>query len=256
MKVIQKIGILTTVLSITISAAAPTSLGVDIPVKGKYVWRGFCYNPEPVLWPDIWMAWDGLKVNAFGSIDMTDALGNRGKMTEFDFIMDYTHSFRYVALSIGYSHYTFPNTGSSYTGELYSTVGTNFEYGNIALKGYYDILIAGGLYISPEFSASYVFGLFEPSLTLSIGYGSKKHNSFWAEHDKSCMTDFTGVFGLVFTFPGKLGEYLSLSGDLNYAVLINKDLADDFKEKSGYTGKNFYGGLGINYNFLFVKDKE
>jgi len=252
MKVVKKTGILIAVIALSISAAAPTSLGVDIPVKGKYVWRGFCYNPEPVLWPDIWMTWNDFTVTAFGSIDLTDANDYRGKINEFDFIMDYSHSFKYVAFSIGYSHYTFPNTGSSYTGELYSTVGTNFEYANIALKAYYDILAAGGLYISPEISASYSLGLFEPSLTLSIGYGSRRHNAYWAAHSKSCMTDFTGAFGLVFTLPGKLGEYLSLSGDLNYAMLINKDLADDFGAKD----KNFYGGVGINYNFAFVNKKE
>jgi hypothetical protein len=256
MKLTQKVGILVSMLVIAVGATAPTSLGVDIPVQGKYVWRGFCYNPEPVLWPDIWMAWDGLKITAFGSLDITDKNGYRGEIVEFDFILDYSHSFKYVALSIGYSHYTFPNTGDPYTGELYSTVGTNFECANIALKAYYDILDAGGLYISPEISASYSLGLFEPSLTLSLGYGSKKHNSRWAKHEKSCMTDFTGVFGLVFNLPGKLGEYLSISGDLDYAVLINEDLADDFKEDTGFKDKNFFWGIGINYSFSFVKDTE
>lgn len=256
MSIISRISALVFVFFIMIYAGGPTSLGVDIPVKGKYVWRGFCYNPEPVLWPDIWMAWDDFTVTAFGSIDITDTNGYRGEMNEFDFILDYSHSFEYVALSIGYSHYTFPNTGDPYTGELYSAVGTDFEYANIALKAYYDVLTAGGLYISPEISASYTLGLFEPSLCLSVGYGSTRHNSYWAGHDRSSLTDFTCVFGLVFTFPGKLGEYLTLSGDLNYAVLINEDLAEDFKESTGYKSKNLFWGIGLAYTISYEKSKE
>lgn len=234
-------------LALTIHSAAPAMIGADVGYKSKYVWRGIPFNSQSVLWPDVWINWNEITLTGFWSMDLTDTNGYQGKITEFDVILDYSHTFKHASLSIGYYHFNFPNDqGFPSTGEFYTNIGTNLKVVNLTLSNYFDCIAVSGYWFSPSIAFSHTFKeLFTPSLSFSVGYGSKKHNRFWMGVSKSGFTDFTSKLNLALVMPGNAGKYMSISADANIAKLLDEDFADAYKDKDF----NFWAGFYINTYF-------
>jgi hypothetical protein len=175
-----------------------------------------------------------------------------------DYYLDYTRAFGRFTASIGYADYTYPNTAYISTGELYLKGGTDLKIVAPSVEFYWDTKQSHGVYLSPKLKRAFplasIPGL-TPSVTVSIGYGDKKHNLLWYATEKAGLTDFTGTMNLVYSFPGNLGRYLAVNGELGYARLLTKELADPFAENGPYSmdGKdhrgNFWFGLGLNAFF-------
>lgn len=234
-------------LALSVYSAAPAMFGADLGYKSKYIWRGIPFNNQSVFWPDAWINWNELTLTGFWSIDITDTNGYQGKITEFDIILDYSHTFKFAALSVGYFHFNYPNDqGYPPTGEFYTNIGTNLKVVNLTLSNYFDCLAVGGYWFSPSIEVAHTFKeLFTPSLKLSLGYGSKKHNAYWIGVNKSGLTDFTGTINLALVLPGKAGEYMSISADANISKLLDEDFVDAFKDNDF----NFWAGFYINTYF-------
>jgi len=240
-----KIALAIFLLSTTAHATEPVTIGTDLAVKSKYVWRGMPFNDEAVFWPDAWLYWNGFTLTVFGSLEMTDVYENQGKFTEVDYYFDYSRSFGNINASIGYAHYEYPNTDFLITGELYGSVSTDFKIVSASLTAYYDIREVEGLYLLPSVSRTFCIAPIDPTLTLSLGYADKKHNLYYFGLEKAGFTDLTTSLALSYAPPGTIGQYLFFSGDLNYAKILNGDLADQFPDKDS----NFWWGLCISLSY-------
>lgn len=229
-----------------VSAAAQAGdlpiIGADLAVKSKYIWRGMPFNDEAVFWPDAWLYWSNLTVTIFGSMEMTDIYGNQNKFTEVDCYFDYSRTLGNVGLSFGYAHYTYPNTDYLTTGEFYGKVTGDAQFIQASLSAYWDVKEAEGFYITPSISRSFSTPYVQPSLSLSVGYANKNHNIYYFGIDKSGFTDLTTTLSLSYAPPTSLGKYLAISGDLNYAVILDSELADAYPNAES----NFWWGIGIN----------
>ncbi len=235
------------------SAAVLPMVGADIPVRSKYVWRGAVFNTEPVLWPDLWVNWYGFTLCGWGSVDLTDVKDKQFSVTDLAFFLDYTRPVGPVTPTVGFALYTYP--GSAYgpafptTGEVYAKVSGSLSVLQAALNINYDVMEAKGVYVSPSITKGLPLGPAALSLTLSGGFADGNHNVYYYGLDKTCFTDLTAVLKLTLTPPGPLAKWLTISADIDYAMLIDSELAD-FVETYG-DSKNIYGGGGLGVYYLF-----
>ncbi|HEX7321142.1 MAG TPA: hypothetical protein VF399_12405 [bacterium] len=235
------------------SAAVLPMVGVDIPVRSKYVWRGAVFNTDPVLWPDAWINWFGFTFCAWGSMDLTDVKEKQLSLTDLALFLDYTRPVGPVTPTVGFALYNYP--GSAYgdafptTGEVYAKVSGSLGVLQAALNLNYDVMEAKGLYVSPSITKVLPLGPVALSLTLSGGFADGNHNVYYYGLDKTCFTDLTAVLKLTFTPSGPLAKWLMISADIDYAMLIDSELAD-LVETYG-DSKNIYGGGGIGIYYLF-----
>jgi len=227
------------------SAVLPM-IGADLPVKSQYVWRGLVFNDEFVFWPDAWVSWNGFCLTGWGSVDLTDVKDKQLALTDLAFFVDYSRSFGPATATIGYAHYTYPGSaygpGFSATGEVYGKVGANLKVVQGLVGINYDVKQADGYYISPKLTKSKPCGIVTPTLAVSLGYADKKHNLYYFGVDKAGLTDVTGSLTLSVAPPAPLGNVLAISGDVNYARVIDSELADAVLESS-----NFWFGIGLNF---------
>ncbi len=251
MKHLDKCAALLILCAILSMGAAPAQVGGDVAYKSKYIWRGIPINTQSVLWPDAWINWNELTLLVFGSVNLTKISPDyRGKFTEVDLYLDYTHSFEYLSLSLGYAHYSYPgqydgawtaeNTpDAAYghygvgkgTGEFYATMASVFPVVNLSVSAYVDIINVRGVYLNPSLVLSHtVFELLTPTLSAGIGVGDSDHNGAWFGVAQSGITDFTTTFQLAFVLPGKAGEYLSVGADVGFATIIDSDLQDTYSD--------------------------
>jgi hypothetical protein len=229
------------------SATVLPMVGVDIPVRSKYVWRGAVFNTDPVLWPDAWINWYGFTFCAWGSVDLTDVKQKQFSLTDLALFLDYTRPVGPVTPTVGFALYNYP--GSAYgdafptTGEVYVKVSGSLSVLQAALNVNYDVMEAKGLYVSPSITKGLPLGPVALNLTLSGGFADGKHNVYYYGLDKTCFTDLTAVLKLTFTPPGTLANWLTISADIDYAMLIDSELADAVDAYGD--SKNIYGGGGI-----------
>jgi len=235
----------------TSNAAVLPVFGADLAAKNKYVWRGLVFNDEYVLWPDIWINWYGFTLTGWSSIDLTNVKDKQFEITDLAYYFEYAHYFGPISSTIGYVHYTYP--GSAYgpasvaTGEIYGKVGTNVKLSEIDISINYDIKEAKGFYISSGINKEFSFGSFVPTIAFSLGYADKKHNIYYFGLEKAGLTDFNSSFIIKYTPPSPLGKFLTIAGDLNYTIVIDKDLSNIVKSYN--TGKNFHFGFALNFYF-------
>jgi hypothetical protein len=236
-------------------AFAQTTIGADAAYKSKYIFRGLPWNTESVFWPDVWINFQGFTVILASSMNLTDKIGSKNKISEFDYYFDYTKTFDKASVSLGYAQYSYPNTVFASTGEIYLKTISDLKILTLTLSGYFDVRKAKGFYVSPKFSRAFPMaqapGL-TPSLSLSLGYGDQEHNAYWLGLAKAGLADFTGSLNLVYSPPGSLGKYMTFNGELAYARILDKDIAKLYEEVVTADGSkedrrgNLWFGLGIN----------
>lgn len=231
------------IISVGSTSVMPT-IGADIVVKNKYVWRGIVFNDEYAFWPDVWVNWRSFTLTVWGSLDLTDYKNEQYKITDIAGFFDYSHSFGPLSMTLGYVHYMYPGYAGAYpaTGELYGKINTDLEIVQTSIEANFDFIEVNGYYVSPKLNKSHTFGPVTTDLTLSIGYADKKHNSYYFDLEKSGLTDFTGSLTISFAPSAPVGNFLCISCDLNYAQIIDGDLANQFPENN----KSFSFGLGFN----------
>ncbi len=246
--------------------AADPSIGGDIGISSKYVWRGLAFNEDRVFWPDVWASWNGITVTGFLSMDMTDkntaVYGHnyQSEVTDGDIYLDYTRAFGKINGSIGVNQYFFPGYGKDTVlykddygpvTEPYLKVGVPISHVCPSLVVDLDVPDknvknglgkATGAYISPKISWSKPIGCATPTIAMSIGYATKAHNSFFALVDDAAgFQDFTTTLQTVIAPPAPLADYATLTLSCNYSYLLNKKLRD-----AGYDDGHFWAGITVN----------
>lgn len=234
------------------SAILPVT-GVDLQIRNKYVWRGAVFNTDPVLWPDLWINWNGITFCTWGSFDLTDTKQKQLQLTDLAFYLDYTHVIGPITPTIGFVLYTYPGSayGSAFptTGELYLKMGGDLKFIQGFLNLNYDIIEAKGIYISPSVSKGFAFGPLGATLMLSGGLADGKHNVYYYGLDKTCLTDFGASLKLNYLPPGNLSKFLTITADINLSLIIDSELKDYIEPYASV--QNLHGGIGLNIVYSF-----
>jgi hypothetical protein len=240
------------------SIDSPT-IGGDVAFKSKFVWRGIGFNEGNVLWPDVWISWQGFTITGFLSLDLetntTYRYNYQSQLTDFDITVDYTKQMGKATLSAGYNQYIFPGYDNIYkpVSEVYAKLsGSFFIIPSISV--YCDIMKdymnenkrITGFYLSPKISRAVTLGNTTNTIAVSAGYGTKYHNKFFVGKDADGATDITASLTSLFNFSEPLGNYASCTADLNYSIIPDNGLAELY----GVYRQHIYFGVTIN---LFKK---
>jgi len=218
------------VLSVTAGASAeeterPT-VGVDVGVFSKYVWRGLILTDDPVLQPSLTVGYKGLGLNVWANTDLTDANGTPGEVNELDYTLDYSFSVKKVDFSVGVIQYTFPHTGFEPTTEIFGTAAMDILLAP-TVKIYWDTDEVGGVYgtvgISHSFPLGEVRGI-SPGLDLSgsIGYATSGWNEGYYGVKSSGFVDLLLTAGV----PIPIDGHLSITPYIGFSQVIDSKLKD------------------------------
>ncbi len=223
-------------------AGQKPSVSGDLTFASKYVWRGLILTDDPVLQPSVTVSHKGFSLNLWANDDLTDkGTSGASEITEFDYTLDYSFAVKKFSFDLGVIQYTFPNTGSEGTTEIFGTVGYDFIV-SPSLTLYWDTDEAGGVYgnlsLSHSFGLGEILGL-KPSLDLSagIGYASSGWNDFYYNVDSSAFVDLLLTAGL--SVP--VDEYLTVTPFISYSTLVDGDLEDAVKLSGSNDSATFYG---------------
>ncbi len=87
-------------------ASEPFTVDMESSVRSHYVWRGEMWTDGPVFWQTATFRWYGFSSWNFFNIDLNDVNGERLKITEYDYIFDYTFRFSRFSAAPGLYHFS------------------------------------------------------------------------------------------------------------------------------------------------------
>ncbi len=102
----------------------PSGFGYEVSgtLASGYLWRGLLLTDGPVFQPSFTISQDELSLNLWGNVDLGNANGFGGELSEVDLTLDYTREIGEFAFSTGIAYYGFPHTGIAGTNEAYASV--------------------------------------------------------------------------------------------------------------------------------------
>ncbi|TKJ39065.1 hypothetical protein CEE37_11620 [candidate division LCP-89 bacterium B3_LCP] len=224
-------------LSIAQEDRAPT-LGFDLSMQSKYIWRGIVFDENPVLQPDIWMETHGISMTFWGSYDLTDENGKHpGNFHEWDVFLDF-YLGNYKTFSFGgeFFYGSFPTSsglGSS-TAEIAAWV-TGDIFTSPTLMIYWDIWQLHGVYADFCLSEDITVGPGNLFLSSSLGWGDDRHNLWSGVTDAGGLLDWQ----IDATYSLNIKPNLSLSPGIHFGMTLQDDI------------RNYYDNQGINTSNLF-----
>ncbi len=240
-------------LSVTSMAAEAPSIGTDLEFESRYVFRGRDFSSGAVFQPDVWINWGDLTLITWLNIDLTDTLEQRGDVNEVDIILEYGYSFEHITLGLSYSMFAYPlGGGGDRDSESSLSLSSNFDILNVSASANFNPY-SSAFYFQPKVSAEYTFAdMITPSLTVSLGMGGKNFQTNFLKMDKEVdnkLNDLVTKLGVDFTFPGKVGEFLSASAHLSYSTIVNSDVTDYRKEQYDAENGFLFGAVSFSAAF-------
>ena len=214
--------------------------------QSKYVWRGINRVDGAVFQPALHFEHDsGLGVMVWGNLDMTDANGLKGEITETRIGVRYMFQSEHAEMWVGYLRYTYPNTGMADTAEVVASITFKTD-GNPTITLFQDVDAVEGFYIMGSFSSSFqnafaVSGQTVPlSVRLWVGFANESHNFFYYGSATSGITDA----GIRMWTDIPVGGNFTLTPSLTYATLASDDLLAGAPNR-----QNVYVGVSVGVKF-------
>jgi hypothetical protein len=222
------------------------SFSVAVTPFTEYVWRGMPLTDGPVLQSSYTLAAKGVSFNIWENVDLDNAKGVPGAVTEHDYMLGYDLTAGKATVSLGLLYYTFPDLGDPTT-EI--VVGASFDVpGKPSITLYRDVDDLEGLYASIGAGHSFALQSIDEQtidLSLAVGYGTDKHNvQYGATVDKSALTDILVTVSSTFQFDESFG----VTPSLVFASVIDPDIVDAFDADGKDTS---YVVLGVTLSFGF-----
>jgi hypothetical protein len=230
------------------SAEDKVDVGVTADVFSKYIWRGQNIVDDWVLQPGASVGYKGLTGSVWGNMDLTGELVDSGQLTEVDLAVDYSNKVPgvdVVGYSVGTIYYSFLNTHSHPTAEVYGGLNLNVPL-SPAVRWYYDYDVIDGSYV--QLSVGHTIEKIRSwgedchcdlQVGASMGLGTDGYNQGYFGVDQTALNDLTLTAGIPFTF-GKL----TIRPSIGYSTMLDDDIRAA-TDKSD----NFWGGVGAAYNF-------
>ena len=232
------------------AVSEPPTGTFDIPYLSKYVWRGLNLVDAGVLQPSLTFESKGYTFQVWTNIELTNenfypGFGSgEGKLTEIDISFQYNWNCGQIALSAGFIHYRFPNTGFEPTTEVFVSAGFD---GVIAptLIVYQDVDQTKGAYANFSLSHNLPTGLkigqeeSELEISTGIGYCSKRNSLFYYGVNRHAAADWTLNVALPISFNG-----WTLTPTISYSHLIDGEIGAFATRRS-----NLWFSLGASIGF-------
>ncbi len=97
----NKTVVVNTVAPEVLSAEAPMTIetSADVGFASKYVWRGILLTDDAISQPSATFAANGISLNVWSSMDMTDVNGNDKEVNELDYTLDYSFDVKSISIS-------------------------------------------------------------------------------------------------------------------------------------------------------------
>lgn len=239
-------------------AKAQPEVTAEAALLSSYVWRGQVYNNDMVIQPQITVSQYGVSLNAWGNYNIgKDTSGVSSDFSEIDFTLAYNLPINLsdMQLAVGATHYTFPNTMSEATTEVFVT-GSITTWDDLivpvipAISVFGDVDEVKGTYVLLELLFPYeVTEYLSAEGGISAGYGNTSYNDYYFPNGASSTQDagwndynFKGIVNYAIT------EDVTASLSMVYTMLEGgsiRSAADkiyDDKEK-------FWVGANIAYDF-------
>ncbi len=232
---------------------AETAVGIDVSadIFGKYIWRGQNLNNSTVFQPCIDLSYAGFTASIWGNLDMTNANGEGGEFTEWNFSLDYSAAVPGVEgleFSVGVIQYHFPSVVGDTT-EIYVGLAVDVPL-NPSVTVYHDVNKAHSLYVAVgvEHSFENIFSL-SPEMPVgmdigaSVGWGDADYNDYyWDGLNSSKLNDLT----ISVAFPVEVAGW-TVSPSLNYVKLLSDDIrtTDAYAKKSDHV----FAGISLSKSF-------
>ena len=192
-------------------------------VFSQYVWRGALLVDDPVLQPDVTVAYGGLSLNVWGNIDLTDVNGFEGELNEVNITLDYTHTFDGrvpVDVSVGGIWYTSPAGWFDDLAEVYAGVGLDV-FLKPRLTVYFGVYEVEGIFGTLEFGHECRLGCG----TLELGTGISAGDSVFHEALFSVSDDSLGEFFFDVGWTYTRGRW-SVRPGVRFSTLVDGTLRD------------------------------
>ena len=203
--------------------AGPLTFDFEPAFNSKYLWRGITCSGAPVLQPSLSASYGQLSFNLWGNLNLESNNDYDFELNEVDYTLCYQYSTGPVDFSLGSILYTFPNIGDGSTAELFAGVGFPMLL-NSSVTLYQDVDEAEGTYVSLAVAPSIPLDNWNTSLdiSLSVGFGSSKHNAFYYGSSGGGATDILVGFGM----PFKLSGRTAITPQIAFTGLLDKSIRD------------------------------
>ena len=222
------------------AVAAEVTGGVDL--YSAYVWRGITFNDGLVAQPSMDVTAGGFNFNVWGNFDIDDYDNSldEGEFSEIDLALSYTVEAGPLSVTGGYIEYLFPTTdagGAPGTREIFVDLSGEPADGFIlGATAYYDIDEVEDYYLTPYVGYSLAIN---DEVSLDFGASCGYAGEDFALGGESGFHEYTFYLGA-----GYQMDSVSLSALLGYTDTMDKDvLPEDAADV------NFFGGIGLSYNF-------
>ncbi len=249
------------------SAPAEPEVTAQAALLSSYVWRGQVYNNDFVIQPQITLSQYDVSLNVWANYDMAgaNAFGVSDDISELDLTLAYTLpiDINELAFDVGAIYYTFPNTLSPSTAELYAratvTSWASDEYvvpviPSVTLFG--DVDEVKGLYVLFDVHAPYaVSDVLTVAGGISAGYGNTSYNDYYFPNGPgpdptvgSSQDAGWNDYNFYGTASYQITDAVSAQFNMTYTMLEGGAIRDAAKQI--YDNKEkFWGGFGIAYDF-------
>jgi len=243
MKPIMRTLLVALLLAITApSAVAQVEWSSGVDFMSPYVWRGQVFSNGFVFQPYVEAAYQGLAVGFWGNVDpQSEAVDSKMHLNEADLYASYSASLGGVALSLGYTFYTFPDP----TGETFELWPTHEFSLSAALEA---VPLSPSLFVAYDVDA--IQGMYaEAGLGHEVNLGSQPFGlGFALGFDNEFLLEDSGLSHMALSV-GTAFE----AGNVTVSPLIGFQiqLADEyraFNAPSGFGSDTFfYGGIGLGF---------
>lgn len=222
------------------AVAAEVTGGVDL--YSAYVWRGITFNDGLVAQPSMDVTAGGFNFNVWGNFDIDDYDNSLddGEFSEIDLALSYTVEAGPLSVTGGYIEYLFPTTdagGAPGTREIFVDLSGEPADGFIlGATAYYDIDEVEDYYLTPYVGYSLAIN---DEVSLDFGASCGYAGEDFALGGESGFHEYTFYLGA-----GYQMDSVSLSALLGYTDTMDKDVLPEEA-----ADVNFFGGIGLSYNF-------
>ncbi len=222
------------------SSAYAQEITTTLFYGSPYVWRGQVLSSGFVFQPTVTAAYQGFSLSFFGNIDPKSNYvsgGQKVHLQEADLTAAYGATVGSLALSAGYTLYTFPLPGDGEidlqpTHEGFASIGVADAPLSPGLFVAYDFDAFDGLYAEARIGQTFNVAAHPYTLGAALGFD----RGFILEGTDSALSHLALTAGTTFA-----------AGSLSFTPLIGFQvgLADEYKGMSGET--LFYGGFGVTF---------
>ena len=233
-------------------------VSVEAAALSSYVWRGQVLNNDIVVQPQMTVSYYDVSVNVWGNYNIgKDASGVSSDFSEIDFSLAYDVPVKLsdMALTVGAIHYTFPNTMSEATTELY-VAGTITTFEDLvvpvipSVTVFGDIDEARGTYVLFDVTVPYeISDVLAVRGGISAGYGNTSYNDYYFPNGNPSTQD-AGWNDYNFYGVADYEIYENLTASLSLAYTMLEGGSIESAAKNIYDNKEkFWGGVNIAYDF-------